>query len=103
MTRALPLLLLLAGCGTSIAPVLPVSECLTLLPASVTGPTPKVPLPPVRTAGTLAAFADATEGQLDRANADKAEIVEFEGRCRERDRQLVKVVTRKGFFARLFG
>jgi len=103
MKTAIVLLPLLAACGTTISPVLPVSECLSLLPASVTGPTPKVPLPPIRTAGTLAAFADATEGQLDRANADKVEIVGFEARCKARDAALVKAVTRRPFLSRLFG
>lgn len=71
------------------------TPCLDLLPATVTAPTPGAPIPPVRTLGSIAVYADAQTGQLDKANADKAAIIGFEARCRDRDAALVKAVTKK--------
>lgn len=47
--------------------------------------------------GAIAAFADAEAGQLDKANADKAEIFAFDARCRARDAEMVKALGRRKF------
>ena len=85
----------LSACGTYISPILPVSECVALLPEKVTGPTPGAKIPSDRTVGTLAAFGDEQTGQLDKANSDKKAIVDFESRCKARDAELIKAVTKK--------
>lgn len=85
----------LSACGTYINPILPVSECVSLLPRSITSPTPGATIPAERTVGALAVFADAQTGQLDKANDDKAAIVDFEARCQSRDRALIKSVARR--------
>ena len=85
----------LCACMTRISTTLPVSECPSLLPSSVTAPTPGAPIPTKRTVGALAAFGDAQTGQLDKANVDKAAILAFEARCKARDAELIKSVTKK--------
>ncbi len=70
---------------------------MTLLPKSVTEPTPGAALPADRTIGGLAAFADAEAGQLDKANVDKGEIIAFGQRCHERDDALRRSLTRHKF------
>ena len=87
--------LCLASCGTYINPLLPASECATLLPSTITAPTPGAPIPTEHTVGALAAFGDAQTGQLDKANGDKVAIVQFEARCKVRDEALIKAVTKK--------
>lgn len=49
----------------------------------------------VRSVGAVATFGDAQSGQLDKANADKAAMIEFDARCKARDAALVKAVTKK--------
>lgn len=61
----------------------------------MTRPTPPAPIPDSITIGTLAVFGDAQTGQLDRANADKAEILDFDKRCRARDAEFAASLTKR--------
>jgi hypothetical protein len=77
------LLWTLSACGEK-PPVLtpPAPDCLELIEPTLGRPTPSATIPPTRTEGSLAAFADAQTGQLDIANGDKAEIFAFNRRCK---------------------
>jgi len=94
---------MLCACGAkqlNLTP--PAPTCLSLIAKTLGAPTPSAPIPPVRTAGSLAAFADAQTGQLDLANDDKEAIFRFEAECRARDAAMRAALTRRKRFLGIF-
>lgn len=92
-----PIVLVVPACVGAPPIVAAQSACSTLLPPEWVEGVEGAPLPEGQTVGDWIAFADATVGQLDKANDRYRAAVGVVSRCEARDAASVKR-SRRGLF-----